>query len=49
MKDASTIGQLKDDSKYISNNDVDKFQDNFLNIVENKGKYDGYSVNILSL
>ena len=30
LKGASRIGQLKDDGKYISSNDVDRLQDNFL-------------------
>ena len=48
-KDASKIGQLKDDRKYIPINGVDKLQANFLNFFENKIKYNDSSVNVLSL
>ena len=34
QKDTSTMVQLKDDSKYISSNDVDKLHDTFLTVVE---------------
>ena len=33
LKDASKTVQLKDDRKYISINNVDKLQDNLLNII----------------
>ena len=39
--------QLKDDSKYISSNDVDKLHDTFLTIVELKN-YNNSSVNVVS-
>ena len=35
---ASALGELKDDRKYISSNDVDKSKDNFLQIVEMKAR-----------
>ena len=49
LKDASKTVQLKDDRKYISSNNDDKLQDNFLKIVESESKDDDYSVKILSL
>ena len=32
LKDTSTMGQLKDESKYLSSNDVDKLHDTSLTI-----------------
>ena len=49
LKDASKTVQLKDDRKYISSNNDDKLQDNFLKIVESESKDDDYSVKNLSL
>ena len=35
LKDNSSIGQMKDDRRYISSNEDEKLQDNFLKIFEN--------------
>ena len=49
LKNASKIEQLKDDRKYISSNNVDKLQDNFIKIVEYETKDGVYYMNVLSL
>ena len=48
LKDTSTMVQLKDDSKYISSNDVDKLHDTFLKMVGIKTNYNNSSVNVVS-
>ena len=49
LKGTSKMAQFKDDSKYISSNEVDKFHDNFLTIFENEKTYNDFSVNLLLL
>ena len=49
FKDASKVGNLKNDRKYISSKEDEKLQHNFIKMIANEIKDNDYSVNVLSL